>query len=252
MIGAGAERPMRLSGGRVMEMKQVKCYGDFIRVLMDAGFSMGGGNGEGIFSVIPWSWEEEPPYETPVRWHTGDPETDPWEWRMRVLDERDDVAYAKVFFKKSGYITKEWYPYFLAARRGGSTFEEAYADGLVSADAKRVYEAVREHGALPLHAVKGVCGFGKEEKSRFERALVELQMNLYLTMCGRQRKLSQKGEEYGWSSSVSCTAESFFGGEVFAAAARLDPREAAARIAGKVRSLNPDAAEKKIERFIKG
>ena len=31
-----------------------------------------------------------------------DPETDPWEWRIRVLDERDDIAYAKLFYKKSG------------------------------------------------------------------------------------------------------------------------------------------------------
>jgi hypothetical protein len=94
-------------------------YNDFVNSLLDAGFSMGGGNSEGIFSVVSWSWNEAPPYDTPVRWHTGDPETDPWEWRIRVLDERDDIAYAKLFFKKSGYITKEWYPYFLAVRRSG-------------------------------------------------------------------------------------------------------------------------------------
>ena len=76
-------------------------YNDFVNSLLDAGFSMGGGNSEGIFSVVSWSWNEAPPYDTPVRWHTGDPETDPWEWRIRVLDERDDIAYAKLFFKKS-------------------------------------------------------------------------------------------------------------------------------------------------------
>lgn len=41
--------------------------------------------------MISWNWNETPSYDTPVRWHTGDPETDPWEWRIRVLDERDDI-----------------------------------------------------------------------------------------------------------------------------------------------------------------
>lgn len=67
---------------------------------------MGGGNIEGIFSVIPWSWDERPPYKTPVRWHTGDLETDPWEWRMRVLDERKDIAYASCFLEKGGMLPK--------------------------------------------------------------------------------------------------------------------------------------------------
>lgn len=57
---------------------------------------MGGGNAKGVFALIPFDWREEPP-GCPVRWHTGDADTDPWEWRMRVLEERDDVAYAKVF-----------------------------------------------------------------------------------------------------------------------------------------------------------
>ena len=88
-------------------MTRIYNYTDFVEALLKAGFSMGGGNSDGVFALVPWSWEETPPYDTPVRWHTGDAETDPWEWRMRVLDERGDIAYGKVFFKKSGFITKE-------------------------------------------------------------------------------------------------------------------------------------------------
>ncbi|HWQ58329.1 MAG TPA: hypothetical protein VN540_04845 [Clostridia bacterium] len=231
--------------------RQIRCYADFVSALLEAGFSMGGGN-DGIYSVLSWGWEEEPPYPTPVRWHTGDPETDPWEWRMRVLNEREDIAYAKVFFKKSGYITREWIPCFLAARRGGRTLAEEYEDGIVSAYAKRIYEAVREYETLPLHAIAPVCGYGKEEKPKIERALVELQMKLYLTMCGRQRKVSRMGEEYGWSSTVFCTAERFWGEAVFEEAARLVRQDAAERIARRVLALNPDAEKKKIEKFILG
>ncbi len=235
-----------------MSNHPIKNYTDFVDAMLDAGFSMGGGNSEGIFSLIPWSWNEEPPYETPVRWHTGNPETDPWEWRMRVLDERDDVAYAKVFFKKSGYITKAWAPFFIAIRRGRRSFEEEYAGGAVSHEAKRIYSIVLEHGTLPLHAIKQLAGFGKAEKAPFERALIELQMKMFLTMCGRQQKISQKGEEYGWSSTVFCTTESFWGEAVFKQAASLDQDEAVKKISEQVDRLNPDAEPKKVMKFIKG
>ena len=235
-----------------MTRKQIKSYDDFVSAVLEAGFSMGGGNDEGIFSVINWGWQDAAPYETPVRWHTGDPETDPWEWRIRVLDERKDIAYAKVFFKKSGYITREWAPYFLAVRRGSTNFDEEYDAGLVSSNAKRIYETILEYETLPVHAIKQITGFGKEEKSAFDRALVELQMKLYLTMCGRQQKVSQKGEQYGWSSTVFTTTETFWGEAIFDQAAKLDMTQAIEKIRQQILSLNPQAAEKKILKFIKG
>ncbi|MCE5187818.1 MAG: hypothetical protein LLF75_01330 [Eubacteriales bacterium] len=233
-------------------MRRIRDYNDFTDTLLQAGFSMGGGNSEGIYSVIPWNWDETPPYETPVRWHTGNPETDPWEWRMRVLDERNDISYGKVFFKKSGYMTEAWAPYFLAARRGKIDFETAYADGTVSNAAKRIYSAVLEYGTLPLHAIKQIAGFGAPDKSRFDGALTELQMRLFLTMCGRQQKLSQKGEEYGWFSTVFCTTEQFWGEDVFQQALTVTKEDAIEVITKQVLTLNPGAEAKKISKFILG
>jgi len=233
-------------------MANIQNYADFVAVLLRAGFSMGGGNDEGVYAAIAWGWDEQPPYETPVRWHTGDPETDPWEWRMRVLDERDDIAYAKLFLRKSGYITKEWYPFFLAIRRNAMTLDEAYARGTVSQEAKRIYQTVRDCGTLPLHAIKSLAGFQKEQKPAFERGLVELQMRMYLTMCGRQQKMSRKGLEYGWSSTVFCTTEHFFGEEVFEKAAKMNRQESIQAITERIHELNPHACTKKASRFIIG
>ena len=233
-------------------MVEIRDYKGFVEALLDAGFSMGGGNDEGIFSLIPWSWDETPPYDTPVRWHTGNADTDPWEWRMRVLDERKDIAYGKVFFKKSGFYTREWAPYFLAARRGKEEFAGAYEAGTLSHAAKRIYNTILEYGTLPLHAIKQIASFGAEEKSRFDSALTELQMRLFLTMCGRQQKLSQKGEEYGWYSTVFCTTEQFWGEEVFAEAAKIKKADAIEAITKQVLILNPQAEEKKMQKFILG
>lgn len=230
----------------------ILCFDDFVKTLLEAGFSLGGGNADGIYSVVSWGWSDATPYETPVRWHTGDPETDPWEWRMRVLDERNDIAYSKLFFKKSGYISLEWYPYFLAVRRGGKSFNEDYASGTISHAAKRIYDAVAGHGAMPMHVLKPAAGFSKDEASVFDRALVELQMKMYLTMCGTQQKISRKGEEYGWSSTVFCACEDFFGPEPFEKASGISAKEAFDKIAARVIFLNPSADVKKVRKFITG
>ena len=229
---------------------EIRNFDDFTAALLEAGFSVGGADNE-VFSLLPYSWNNTPE-GWPVRWHTGDAATDPWEWRMRVLEERDDIAYGKVFFRKSGYITRAWYPSFLAARRQGREFDEIYADGEMSHAAKRIYTTVQANGALPMHAVKQLGGFAKEDAARFDRAVVDLQMKLYLTLCGRRQKRSKTGEEYGWSSTVLCTTEDFWGQEVFDEAARLSPQEGADRIAQQVLRLNPQAKPKKLEKFIWG
>ena len=180
-------------------------FNDFIQILLASGFSIGGGNDEGIYAIVNYDWLNVPP-GSPIVWHTGDPETDPWEWRIRVLNERDDIAYAKCFFKKSGYITQEFYPYFLSVRHAGREFDDEYADGLISHNAKRIYDVISEYGELPLHEIKTHGGFGQDEKSKFDSALTELQMRLYLTICGTRRRMNFKGEEYGCCRSLTMTA----------------------------------------------
>ncbi len=229
----------------------IQNYSDFCTALFDSGFSMGGGNSEGVFAVIPWGWDEIAPYQTNVRWHTGDAETDPWEWRMRVLDERDDIAYAKLFFNKSGFITEEWYPYFYALRRRGESFNDAYYDGNVSHTAKRIYDVICENGTLAMHMIKPLCGFGKEDKSSFDRAIIELQMKMFITMCGRQQKKSKMGMEYGWNSTVLCTVEDFWNDkQILKNLPSYDKCEQI--IVDKIMQLNPEAGEKKIKKFIYG
>ena len=63
-------------------------FQDFTAALRDAGMTMGGENGEGVFTLCDR-------FGSNVAWHTGEPETDPWEWRIRVLNECSDIAYGK-------------------------------------------------------------------------------------------------------------------------------------------------------------
>ncbi len=229
----------------------IRNFYDFCAALVEAGFSTGSGNPGGAYSVIPFDWCEHPPEDSPIRWHTGDMETDPWQWRIRVLNERTDIAYAKVFFHRSGYIARDWYPYFLAVRREGSRIEDDYQDGLISRMAMRVYAAVREHRALAVHDIKALSGFVKGEQSQFERALLELQMRMYITMCGEAPKVALSGGVMGWASMVYCTADGFFEG-AFEQSLKIGRKAAVEAIEARVFELNPQADAKKVRKFIEG
>lgn len=225
----------------------VQNYEDFCAELLKSGFSLGGGSDKGIYAVVPFDWTQQPE-GTAVRWHTGEPDTDPWEWRMRVLEERSDIAYAKVFFRGSGYITEEWYPYFLAARRKGMTFDEAWEAGLVSDIARRIYRAVEENGRVAMHEIKQLAGLSGESSAHIEKAMTDLQMGMFLTICGRQQKLDKFGQAYGWSSTVFCTVEEFWGKSFDIP----EPEAAVEKIRSRVLLLNPAAQERKIKKFIFG
>ena len=229
----------------------IKNWNDFCVELINAGFSIFGGNDEGVFGLIDFDWQNEQP-GSPIRWHTGDPDTDPWEWRIRVISERDDIAYGKIFFRKGGFITREWYPYFLAARRNGESFDDAYEEGRISRHAKRVYDTLSLYGALPTHEIKRYGGFGRNEQSRFETALVDLQMGLYITICGQARKRNKLGEEYGWHSSVFCLTEQFWSADIFVEADNIDADEAETAIKEQAFRLNPNANPLKLHKFIYG
>lgn len=224
----------------------IRNYSDFCEELLKCGFSMGGGNDRGIYALISFDWKNVPP-DSPIVWHTGNPETDPWEWRMRVLQERDDIAYGKVFFGASGYITKEWYPFFLAVRRQGMVFDEWYDEGKASQLEKTIYETVAGSGRVAFHDIKSICGIHKEDASRFERALVNLQRNLFITMCGQAQKKNKYGESYGWNSTVFCTVEDFWKEDL---SADISPKDAYQKIHDHILELNPHAVEKTIRKFI--
>lgn len=233
-----------------MEMRN---FSDFCSELQKCGFSMGGGKSKGIFSLVGYSWEEQDNIDSPIKWHTGDSETDPWEWRMRALEERDDIAYAKLFFKSSGFITKEWYPYFYAVRRNGADFEEAYSEGKMSSYAKRIYSYISEAGKAASHEIKAT--FSKEEKSKFDKAIIDLQQGMYITICGRTQKMNKYGEGYGWNTTVFTTVEDFWkerGMEIASAAEKISPDSAQEAIRNKILTLNPEAEERKIKAFING
>ena len=106
-------------------------------------------------------------------------------------------------------------------------------------------------GYVALHEIKALGGFGKEDKSSFDRAMVDLQMGMFITMTGRKQKKNKYGIEYGWNSTVFTTVENFWAERDFEIP-ELDAAESYEKIRQQILLLNPMAEEKTIRKFIKG
>ncbi|MDF2592376.1 MAG: hypothetical protein K0S75_1842, partial [Clostridia bacterium] len=147
-------------------------------------------------------------------------------------------------------ISLEWYPIFLAARRKGRSFAEIYSEGLLSNFAKQIYDLFKYHQTLAVHEIKSLGGFTKESSSKYENAMCELQMWMFITVNGTKQKISAKGEPYGWPSTAYSTVETWAGDQLIAEAMGISPEEAIDEIITKVMDVVPDAEMKKLRRFV--
>jgi hypothetical protein len=226
-----------------MHLQRIDSFSSFCTALRKVGFSLGGSNNEGVFSLSAY-------FSNNIVAHTGDKETDPWEWRMRVISECDDISYSKVFYNKGGWITKEWFPYFMAIRRKHRTFDEMFRDGMISNTTKRIYYLIKTNPNLSLHEIQQMIDCDKSQKSAFETSITMLQMKMFITISGEKYKLSKVGKEYGWPVTTFSTTEDFFGEEMFYLSCSIDQQEAINKITEQILVLNSTAENKMISKFI--
>ncbi len=222
-----------------MTFDTIHGYGDFCARLRQAGFSIGGDNSEGIFALCDY-------FGSNIHWHTGDPETDPWAWRMRVLTEESGIGYGKLFFQKGGFVTREWVPCFIANKRHGRTFEEVYREGHMSQLERSICRYVEDKGEAALHNIKAAVG----EKG-LEAALAKLQTGMFLTISGQTMRLSKDNMPYGWPVTTFRLTDDFWGPDVVKEAHAMSAGEARERIVQRVYELNPGVEMKALERFLR-
>lgn len=181
-------------------------------------------------------------------WHTG-LDTDPWIWKDRVAAEKK-AAYSKIIGKRPSFISLSWYPYFLAAYRPGKTPFERYNDGTLSGMAKKLFDLISSSGPLQTHTLKRLLSVDKKSGSRFESGLTELQWTMDITTCGAYRRISGRGEEYGWLITEYTTVEKWAAPELMERASRIDRAEALDKIVSSVRSALPGSKQENILKFL--
>lgn len=179
-------------------------------------------------------------------WWTGIRERDPWEWR-EIITRSGNAIYGKFFNRKTGFVSKEWFPVFANYRRNGYDFDARWEDGLASGRAKKIIDTFGEDEELYSYEIKHKAGFGKEGEKNFEGVITDLQMQSYIvTKDFRRRTRKKDGSEYGWSISVYTTPERLLGYDVVREAYKEDPRVSLKRIFDKIKQEYPGASEKDI------
>lgn len=137
-----------------------------------------------------------------------------WAWRSDLPAARR-AYYGKALAGKPVFISLELLPAVLAAL-GEDDFRARYANGGVSYDAKRVYDALEQFGPQPTLTLRRRVGLdSKDGGVRFHRALDELQRRLVVTPMGAAN------ESGAWVSQVFDLLARWFP-EQAAAARHLD------------------------------
>jgi hypothetical protein len=136
-------------------------------------------------------------------WHTG-LDTDPWRWKDRVAEEKR-LAYGCILGGHKGFVTQRMYPIFYAAFHPTLSMPERWASGTVNQRTWRLWQLFEERGTLNTSQVRRALGVSRKQgASAVDTAIQQLQHEYYITVDGNERKISAKGEFYGWPVNRYC------------------------------------------------
>lgn len=124
----------------------------------------------------------------PVPNEHGDPDLGRcWGWKDQSLDQKW-WYYGKLLKRRATLVSLVEMPYFYALSENYgdlNDYLQEYEDGRLTAEAKAVYEALLEHGPLDTVRLRREARMAAASaKSRFDRALVELQFGLKVLPVG--------------------------------------------------------------------
>jgi len=136
-------------------------------------------------------------------WHTG-LDTDPWRWKDRVTEEKR-LAYGCILGGHKGFVTQRMYPIFYAAFHPPLSMPERWVRGTVSQRTWQLWQLFEEKGKLNISQARQIMGVSRQQgASALDNAIQQLQHEYYITVDGNERKVSAKGEFYGWPVNRYC------------------------------------------------
>ncbi len=187
---------------------------------------------------------------TPSRYWFVEGVDGPWEWRME-LARRGVAAYGKLFSRKAGLVSREWYPDLANYRRDGYDFDARYEEGLASRREKCVMDVLLREGPTLSKDLKKLAGFGGDGMKGFDTVITSLQMQTYITVHSFEYARDKHGKPYGWGIARYAVTEDVLGADVTQGAYHRDPEESKARIMQHLGMLFPDAFDNDLAKFIR-
>lgn len=172
----------------------INSYDDFIKRVEELGFMPFSNIMEGLTSLSEETLEES--------WHTGYPDTDPWQWKDRAAEDKR-LAFGCILGGNKGFIAPEMYSVFYRACHPEETMEELYEEGQIDQTVWQLWNIFEEKTLLNTSDIRLEMGVTqKKGGSRVDRAITELQRNFYITVAGNRRKTDKQGKPYGWPANV--------------------------------------------------
>ncbi len=183
-------------------------------------------------------------------WHTGDADTDPWQWKDRCAEERA-LAFGCVLNGYKGFLSQELFPLFYDAYRENMSLQERAEEGLVSKMETDIYRMFEGGAVLSTADVRGALHVTKkEDASAVDTALKSLQKQFLISVCGNKRKLSFEGLPYGWPANAYCLTGLWAGD--WLKGARLPRAEARERILSHFEAQGIGESRKALQKALFG
>lgn len=208
---------------------------------------------------------------TPQELWFSDEEEGPWEWKGPVI-RNFNCAYGKLFQKKAGFVSMEWFPELVNYRRAMYNLKAEPLQSMGNV----IYKTVTEHESLLSKEIKALCGYKKQPVKRsvnpfdswetsetqallkktkpkgdgFETVMTRLQMGTWLVVADFEYRYDKKGEPYGWGIARYTTPEVLFGKEKVQAAGNRSPEESKQRLIDYLTQLLPQATPEQILKIL--
>lgn len=191
-------------------------YQDFLKRVDELGFmSLGDRAFPALFEEVENGWA-----------NTDDPETDPWRWKDRIAQEKK-AAFGCILGGHRGFVSARMYPLFLAAYQPEEAMELRRAYGKINQTTWQLWQLFEANIALSTDEIRLEMGVSRKlGGSRVDASLRELQRGYYITVAGSKRKISKRGEPYGWPSCVYETVDSWAPEDWIRGIDKIDPLEA--------------------------
>lgn len=197
-------------------------YQDFLDRVDELGFM----SLSALGSVLPMLSQET----SGAAWHTGDPETDPWQWKDRAAHEKR-LAYGCLIGGHKGFVSARMYPLFVVAYQPLEWMEERWISGIISQTTWELWQLFEKKTTLDTSEIRREIGVtAKSGGSRVDASARDLQREFYITVSGNRRKLDRHGRPYGWPACVYETVTSWAPPEWLASVDSLNQAQARERI----------------------
>lgn len=168
-----------------------------------------------------------------------------WGWKDQ-LPRMKLAFYAKYFRTRGTLISLKMLPYFLADRQAPISpgdYERFYSAGRITHDAKTIWQALAQHGALATLELRHACKFHtKAGNARYKKAMLELQCLLAVVHFGTEK------ETGAWASGKFELISRAFPKQG-AAARKITPEAARRMLAAHYRRGYPQASPIQIARL---